>query len=248
MPYKKYVKKWSKRKSTYSKKRKYFKNRSSKSQAGQLYRLDKKVRRISKGLQGEKHTYYVSNGGTDYFQNWSTATDINTVKNATVSCLTLRSGILYAYIHSTTVYVNFRLLQPNTYSATESGTSTVFARLIFCRMKSATGSPPTPQQIFGSRTDQMTVFNGPLQEDITNAWVILKDVKIKLTADYPSYNRKFKFRIYKKWEDTATGNVDENTVYCVYKLFNLEAPRTTNYCDFGLQYKVVYTQPQLSTQ
>ena len=186
-PYKKGYK--SRSRSTFS----YYKSRSSKAQAYQIAKLDKRINTVYKNLGGEVSRVEPSSSyGTTWPESMAIASPI---KNGSVEMTLTPSGqtpkeILYRGVYAKiNIYFKYPVV---TYSATASTTPTIWFRFLLVQYYQA-GENYTIGDFITNYSSYDGLFE-PLAEDVGTKARIIKDVRMCINQDKPERHFKLKYR------------------------------------------------------
>lgn len=202
----KYSRKPSRRMTTF----KYYKKRSSKQQAYQLARLDKRINAVYKNLGGtvERIThaaYAIAQWGSSA----PTATNVNNHFNLTM----MPQGqtpkeILYrgCYLNIDAAFV----APPISYAVSSTTTPTIWVRILVIQYRQA-GETYSAADFITNYTSQRGIFE-PLNEDSGTKAKILKDIKFRLDQRTPDKHFKLRFKRRFRIKQADGVQVQKNTI------------------------------------
>lgn len=225
------------RRRTYGKKKFYkkrtfsrfntYRHRSSKAQAYQIYKLNKKLNYVYKMNKPEIQIYTddTNNNGTPHFDINLTTSEVQGYKTGITEVITKNNGCFnghYARIKDVTITGTLEYIgNPNETAQTQI----CGLRLIFFRLKADTYDPP-------SRTDVMKVvynkpnnyyLNSPLEPGFSTRYKLVKDFRTVLTpTSGPTKSFKITFKYpyallsKSKLESTGSYSFSKNSLWCVY--------------------------------
>lgn len=192
MPRRYYRRKYTRRSGRKMSTFKYYKKRSSKQQAYQIAKLDKRINAVYKNLGGTveriTHTAYaIAQWGTSV----PSATNINNHFNLTMTPQgQTPKEILYrgCYLNIDASFV----APPITYAVSSTTTPTIWVRILVIQYRQA-GESYSINDFITNITTSRAIFE-PLNEDCGTKARILKDYKFKLDQKSPDKHFKLKFK------------------------------------------------------
>ena len=218
-----------KSKSTFS----YYKKRSSKQQAYQIAKLDKRIDAVYRNLGGTVERIERTN---PYLLSWGTSTPTGTVKNQHFEVTMQPTGqtpneILYRGCY---VLVNANFVAPPImYSATTTTTPIVWYRIIAIQYKQA-GEDYTMQDFLKDVTISSAIFD-PLLEDVGTKARILKDIRFRLDANHPEKHLRLRFnRRFRIKQASGINGCQKNTIHMFAISWN-QGAETGNIATWGSQ-------------
>lgn len=181
-----------KRKTSKLTKRKIFGRRSAKSQASQIYRLNKRINNVYRNLGGTvsriTHAAYA-------IAQWSNAVPAATnVNNHFVLTMSPTNNppeeVLYrgCYVNIDASFVS----PPITYSAASTATPTIWVRILVIQYREA-GKSYSINDFLTNYQSERGIFE-PLNEDCGTKAKIIKDLKFKIDQKNPNKHFKLRFR------------------------------------------------------
>lgn len=231
MPRRYYYRKRTPRKTYYKRKRTFsrlntYRYRSSKAQAYQIYKLNKKVNHVYKMTKPEIQIYTddANNNGTPHLDINLTTTNINgyytgvaPIINRADNCFTGH----YARIRDVSITGTLEFLG-NPIEGPQ--TQTCGLRLIFFRLRADTYGAPSRTDVLKILNDKPNNYylNCPLESGFSTRYKLVKDFRAVLTptsGPTKSFRIKFKYPyalLSKAKLETAGTTYSKNSLWCVY--------------------------------
>ena len=217
-------------KSTFS----YYKRRSSKQQAYQIAKLDRRIDTVYKNLGGAvRRVEYPSSLG----YTWPDSMTVSNPININNFDLTFRpSGqasldeILFRGVYCK---VDIKFKYPViTYSATASTTPTIWYRFIVIQYRQ--GGESLTLDDFITNTNNEKGIHDPFNEDSGTKAKILKDVKVFINQSKPERHFTLKFKKHFRLKYTTGVSVPKNNIRLFWMTYN-QGANTDNISSYGTQ-------------
>lgn len=253
MPRRYYRKKSSKsrrgyRKTKFSKFNLYRKS-GAKSQAMQIYSLNRKVNGVYKKLRQDIDTYQSLQFATDtlnYGNNTTSASKHVTTAllgSDTFGLLAVQVGTQTVQpdcldVRNITLYINMR------FNGLTSSTQPVYMRVVVVRLTMNKESILANSQIFPSDAEGIGRVRGPLCKGIKDSgYRILGDYKWIMTQQRPTIDKK----IYIKGCRLQKGELTypKNSTFICYAIYNPNYTAADNHTEGSMYYKIAYTNVSL---
>lgn len=255
MPRKTYGRRYSRRKS-YRKKSKFskfnlYRKRGSKSQAMQIYSLNRRVTGLYKQVRQDIDTYISSPALSDIFSyDGSTQVSIKSVSYAILGSATF--GDLSAPTSSTptltpdsvlikniSLYVHFR------FNGLADTTQPCYLRLVICRYKQNVANTLANTAIIPSSSDPILRVRGPLATGVKDSgFYVLNDYKFMMTSDRPTIDKKIRIRGCRL--DKGELLYPKNSTFVVVCVYNPNYSNPVNHTEGHIYYKLAYTNSSFS--
>lgn len=220
-----YKKRYYKRKRTFSRYNTY-RHRSSKAQAYQIYKLNKKVNHVYKMTKPELQIYTddINNSGTPHIDIDLTTSDTNGYKSACLPIINRGNGCFnghYARIKDVTITASLEYMGNPLEGAQ---TQTCGLRLIFFRTRADMVENPNRTDILKILNDKPNNYylNCPLEQGFSTRYKLVKDFRTVLTpqsSPAKSYKIHFKYPyslLAKTSLDVSSQSRCKNSLWCVY--------------------------------
>lgn len=227
------------------KKRKFSKfnlytHRSAKSQASQIYLLNKKVNSVYKSIKPDIDTVVgPANPSTSLtFQSNAVAAfllaSIPIIDNNTLN--NLGQNLDFINIRN----VKFQFLYR--YSSISANTQPIYIRLTFLKLRVGATAFPAASTIFSENGDPYIKVRGPLHMNLYDTgYKIVGDYKFKITKDNPNLDFKVNFKGFRL--DKGSSTMPKNTLICYVYLWNPNYGHAENTAEGQAFYKLAYTNP-----
>lgn len=233
----KYYRKRTSKKGTYRKGKRstfsYYKSRSSKAQAYQISKLDKRINAVYKNLGGEVARIQSNSA---YGQSWPDSLAVANPAFTNQLTLTLTpqgqtpSEILYRGCYCN-VDIGFKYPVVK-YSATSGTTPVIWTRIIVIQYYQAGESYSIND--FITNTGSLTGIFEPLNEDCGTKARILKDMRISIDQEHPERHFKLKFKRRFRIKQAQGVSIQKNHIQIFYMSYNMGAD-TNNISNYGTQ-------------
>ena len=241
--YKKYTRsggrkrRYTKSKSTFS----YYKQRSSKQQAYQIAKLDKRIDTVYKNLGGTvKRVEYPSSIGYNWPDTLAVANPINLNNFDLTFKPQGQTGVEEILFRGIYVKVDIKFKYPVvTYSATTSTTPTIWYRFIVIQYRQA-GESYTIDD-FITHTDSEKGIHDPFNEDSNTKARILKDVKVCIDQTHPERHFTLKFKRHFRIKYAQGVSNQKNTIRLFWMTYN-QGANADNISSYGTQCAASMTQ------
>lgn len=206
-----YKKFYNQKKKTYTKNTKFsknnlYKNRSSKKQAGQIYKLNKKINNIEKKTKPEIHNLQWN---VDLSHEFSTSNcNLGTASNLYTGLKGIMKGDLvriqniqfYGYLHSSL-----------TYAEEGQGYLDSYCRLIIVQNKTLNQSFPSDILLTQAASGGLACINSPYMEGFSQTVKLLYDKVYHITPDNRSRTFKFTLKKMDNLKKTTISNTSQYT-------------------------------------
>lgn len=231
------------KKSTYRRKTKFskynlYKHSSAKSQAKQIYDLNKKFKYMYKQIKPDTNTISVNltpSASLDF-----TSTSVAPVAQAMVEIMTLTqlasisSSADYINIKNITFWFNYR------YNGLSGTSQPIYLRFIFIRLRTA-GTFPTIANVLNSLSDPYAKVRGPLRAGLYDSgYKIIGDYKYKMTSEYPTLDLKFRFYGRKYDKAISSSNQPEGSIQAYIYIYNPNYSNPVNNAEHRMFEKIAY--------
>lgn len=251
------------RKISYSKYSTY-KNRSAKSQAKQIYVLNKRMNSMYKSLKPETQVLSINPESSYQIVYGNKDTD-QPIKTMIVELTSLTGGVNYVRIKNIKLYVMAAMTNVDTalgdnINLRDYTTSNVYFRLVVFKSKADATAVPNVDEIINSwaRTnnpstdvlDEKAKWFGPLRSGITTQYKVLLDRKWSLNQRYVQHNKVYNFKCNYKFEraNEAQDNQKKGAIYALLWAYNPDAgTNPQNYCNCKLYAKQAFVNANLNT-
>lgn len=201
----------------------YYKSRSSKAQAYQIAKLDKRINTVYKNLGGEVVRYEASSlSGTTWPESMVVA---GPIKSGSVELTLTPSGqnpkeILYRGVYAN---VNIRFKYPVvTYSATANTTPTIWVRFLVIQYYQAGEAYQLGDFLNFDSSNPDGIFN-PLNEDVGTKARILKDFRVSIDQRIPERHFKIKVKKHFRVKKADGVSTQKGTIMLYYITYNQAA-------------------------
>lgn len=249
-----------------------YRKRSAKSQAGQIYRLSKRLNAVSRQANGEIQIEWQNKEFYDVI-GWRNSGSATPLKMGVIMLNDLYGGVKYLFQKDLTVYIHAQLdnvsATPATYEYETTdvpplfesdqitdATNALYLRFIIVRLKSDRKEAPEADEIINSAKavngnqdvlDPLLKWQGPLHTGITNQFKVVWDKKVKLDYNHQAYIRKLRFKMNCKLErpNVSEDHAYKNQLYMIVFGYN---PSFTVDDDYNKAYvrvasKLAFTKP-----
>lgn len=220
-------------------KSKLYAYRSAKSQAKQIYVLNKKMKRMYKSIKPDINTQ------TFTLQPSSTM-DFNaqSVVNYLLPTVDILGATQLAAINQNADYINIRNLRfwmNYRFNGLTAATQPVYIRLVFVKLKTA-GTFPQAQNLWNANADPYLKVRGPLRAGLYDTgFKIIYDFKYKISYKNPNLDLKLQFKIG-KFDKQITGTEPAKSI-CMYSyIYNPNFNSAANHTESKFFIKIAYDQ------
>lgn len=215
-------------------------HRSAKSQASQIYSLNKKVNSVYKSIKPDIDTVIgPGNPSTSLtFQQNSVAAfilaSIPIIDNNTLG--NLGQNLDFINIRN----VRFQFLYR--FNSLSDSTQPIYIRLTFLKLRIGTTSFPSATSIFSENADPYVKVRGPLHMNLYDTgYKIVGDYKYKITKSNPNLDFKISFKGFRL--DKGSSTMPKNGLVCYVYLWNPNYAHAENCAEGQSFYKLAYTSP-----
>lgn len=233
-------KKISKSKKTKFSKYNLYKYSGAKSQAKQIYDLNKKMKYMYKQFKPDINT--ISIPLTPSASLNFTSTSVAPVAQGMVEIMsltqlsTISSSADYINIRNITYWFNYR------YNGLSGTSQPMYLRLVFIRLRTA-GSFPTIANVLNTMSDSYAKVKGPLRAGLYDSgYKVIGDYKYKMTNENPSLDLKFKFYGRKYDKAIGTSNQPEGSIMAYIYIYNPNYSNPVNNAECTMFEKIAYDQ------
>lgn len=236
--------------STYRRRTKFtkynlYKHSSSKSQAKQIYDLNKKFKYMYKQIKPDINTISIPltpSASLDF-----TGTSVAPMVQATIEIMSstqlaaISSSADYINIRNITFWFNYR------YNGLSGTSQPIYLRFIFIRLRTA-GTFPTIANVLNSMSDPYAKVKGPLRAGLYDSgFKVIGDYKYKMTNEKPSLDLKFKFRGRKFDKSLLTGSQPEGSIEGYVYIYNPNYSNPVNNAEHRTFEKIAFDQMDSTT-
>lgn len=220
-------------------KSKLYTHRSAKSQAKQIYVLNKKMKNMYRKIKPDINTM-------TYQLNPSTTMDFNA--QTVVSFLqpmveifgltqltTINASADYINVRNVRFWMNYR------FNGLTDATQPLYIRLVFVKLKTA-GTFPAVDKIWNGTADPYIRARGPLRAGLYDTgYKVIYDFKYKITYKNPNLDLKLMFKIG-KFDKPIAGNQPAKSIQMYAYLYNPNYTSASNHAEGKMFAKVAYDQ------
>lgn len=220
-------------------KSKLYAHRSAKSQAKQIYVLNKKMKSMYRKIKPDINTL-------TFNLNPSSTMDFTpqSVSNYLMPTVEILGSTQLAAINVNADYINIRNVRfwmSYRFNGLTDSTQPLYIRLVFVKLKTA-GTFPTPANIWNTVTDPYIRVRGPLKAGLYDTgYKVIYDFKYKITYKNPNMDLKLMFKIG-KFDKPTTNNQPAKSIQMYTYFFNPNYANAENHAESKMFGKIAYDQ------
>lgn len=226
-----------------------YRKSGAKSQAMQIYSLNKKVNRIYRNVRQDIDTYSSVQFGSDILGFTPSSSGSTHVSSAailgsnTFNLLKVDVGTQTVepdslLVKDMTIYVNMR------FNGIADTTQPLYMRMVIVKLTMNKEATLAYSQIFGEDSQAIGIVRGPLHKGVKDSgYKIIRDYKWIMTQQRPTIDKKIKLKgcRFEKGELLYP----KNSIFIVYAVYNPNYSNAVNNTEGSIYYKLAYTNVSL---